>query len=825
MVRLLKPDHRRVRNFLSRGEQWRLLLLFVPLGLVIIVMGRLRNPNIANRVNQFFTQVADDRKTASGAETMQPPTDVVDGAKPDRIKPLPLGAFHGDKQASKPESKEASPPDSQKSTPPTAGLFPAVEANRLSTITDNTYFRQAEKDAWFQFFKLLQQSSAAELKAAHTISASYVQLVDRPSFYRGKLIDTYGFVRQVTEQTPAPNDLGIKAYYRVVLQPADGSSWPIFVYCLDLPPQLKVGDDQAGSYAKVTGLFFKKLSYEWKGGLGTAPVIVANSIEYYGVVACGPGMTDIHPPAAIEVVMNSDATKEFAKRGDSPVPSKPTTSFRDVLALAGWSVESLAEFDDGQPLSDTQRTKALELLRRLRSFNSSDLDGWVHDDLSPIDVLESPNDCRGQLVRLTGRVTKVTSRKPAAADAERLEMPEYFECEVALDKEAGSATILTTRVPREWLRSDPLNERVSAVALYFKRIGNDSPPTSLWLAKEIAWHPGQRSDEVRALLNPTIEQQLGGSADRSFGKVVLGSLGVDVGLLDQIQGRGPIRAEEREAFYQLLNAAGQIGANQLARIAQQNLPAVREEWERRLAVAKTAPQRLLAHEALRRAAEGRYSVATLFNDAQSQIGRLFVFDGTAKRVTRVEVGAKADGEPSDVARRFNIDHYFEIEVFTEDSQNHPLVFCARDLPEGFPTGDLLHEPVRVAGFFFKDWLYHARGTNSEDPNTEDGNAGGDIDPARFAPLLIGRAPLVLTVEQGGSSLSRYVGVGLFLTGLAGIWIAAVVYARGDRRFRQKTPAIDFSLPAGQSLNELDLAAEEQLVNSVGPIVPTPGETS
>ena len=36
MVRLLKPDRPRARNYLSRREQWRLLLLVVPLILVIV---------------------------------------------------------------------------------------------------------------------------------------------------------------------------------------------------------------------------------------------------------------------------------------------------------------------------------------------------------------------------------------------------------------------------------------------------------------------------------------------------------------------------------------------------------------------------------------------------------------------------------------------------------------------------------------------------------------------------------------------------------------------------------------------------------------------
>ncbi len=573
MVRLLKPDRPRARNFLSRREQWRLLLLFVPLALVIVLIGRLRDPNFANRVNQVFAQ------------------------------------------ASPPASQETEPPRSYAAPPPSPGLFAGVDPAWLKTITDNTYFRNFEKDTWFRLFGLLQRSSADELNAAHGIEASYVQLVDQPNFYRGKLVTVHGYLRQITEQTPAANDLGIKSYYRIVMQPTDGSSWPIFIYCLDLPPNLSLQNKPSEGYLKASGLFFKNLSYDWKDGLGTAPVIVAKGVEYYGDVLGGPAMLDIH------------------------VDEQPATT------------------------SDT--------------------------------------------------------------------------------------------------------------------------------------------------VNPTIDQLVGEAPDETLGNAVLSNLGMDVKLLDEVKSRGPLRGEDREAFYQMLKAVGQIGSHQLARFAQQNLPAVRDEWQRRLASADSEPRRSMFQEALRHAAKGRYSVTPLFNDAQHQQGRLFVFDGTARRVVRVEVGSQSDGGPNDIARRFGFDHYYEMEVFTADSQNHPLSFCVRELPDGFPIGDSLYEPVRVAGFFFKDWLFRTRDS-----------AGDDI---QYAPLLIGRAPLRLPPEQSGSSLSRYVGVGLFVLGLAGIWIAAVVYARSDRQFRRRTAVADWSLPTGQSLNDLNLAAADRPVNSPEPILPTTGE--
>jgi hypothetical protein len=193
----------------------------------------------------------------------------------------------------------------------------------------------------------------------------------------------------------------------------------------------------------------------------------------------------------------------------------------------------------------------------------------------------------------------------------------------------------------------------------------------------------------------------------------------------------------------------------------------------------------------------------LFNAPQEQIGQLAVVDGVARRVVRVEVGSRPpDDGPSDVASRFGFDHYYEMEVYTDDSQNYPLVFCMRELPTGFSVGGNLHAPVRVAGFFFKDWLYRTRKSGVD----------GDAGQPQYAPLLIGRAPLVLPAQAGSGEAARLVGGGLFLLALV-VFVAAIAWlARDDRRFRQRTPSSHFSLPPGQSLNDLSVPDTAEPIN-------------
>jgi hypothetical protein len=140
-----------------------------------------------------------------------------------------------------------------------------------------------------------------------------------------------------------------------------------------------------------------------------------------------------------------------------------------------------------------------------------------------------------------------------------------------------------------------------------------------------------------------------------------------------------------------------------------------------------------------------------------------------------------------------------MEVFTDDSQNYPLVFCLREVPPDLAAGSALHVPVRVAGFFFKDWLYHTRGSRE--------TSAGDGRP-QYAPLLVGRSPLVLATQQSGG-IGRLVLGALFVTALVGIWGVAAWFARGDRNFQARSRAASFSLPPGQSLNELNLTPADE----------------
>lgn len=486
---------------------------------------------------------------------------------------------------------------------------------------------------------------------------------------------------------------------------------------------------------------------------------------------------------------------------DSPRDSQPAdpAQFRKLLELAGWDSKRLDSLAKDSEVTDGDRNELAQLLWRLRTLDGPQLSAWARASKSFADVAADSTSNLGELVTLTGHVTKANRLELPTELAERLEMLNYYQCEMALDGEAGMATILTGRIPLAWLTMPTLNEPATANGVFIKLLASsDATKNGLFVSNDVAWRPTQPQP-------PFV----------SFGESVLGGLGVDVGLLDDLRQRRPLSRQESEAFYQILAAMGNIGANQLDRFANRDLASVQDHWAdegKRLAesiqkspAAATARERAqlqLAREVQSRAAKGLFSVAPLFNQPEKQVGELMSLEVTVRRATRIDVGKSTDGSESDVARRFGIDHYYELDVFTDDSQNNPVVFCVRELPAGFPLGEGLSELVRIAGFFLKSWSFESRRATL--PTTPEGTP----TPAgmrQFAPLLVGRGPIILERAAPATfAYASYVAASLFLLLLAAVWATGWWFARDERRLKGATLADRFALPEGESLNDLDL---------------------
>jgi len=396
---------------------------------------------------------------------------------------------------------------------------------------------------------------------------------------------------------------------------------------------------------------------------------------------------------------------------------------------------------DGRPVDEAEEELLWKLLYWIDRLPLVYVERWIDRRWSMDQLAKDPAGQRGRLLELRGRVQSVEPLVPPPEVAQRLELPRYYRCRFILEPTNQPAVVYATTVPEQWEDGATPDEPGAAAGLFLKLSGsNPAEPRPVVAAARIAWYPNN----------------------------LLGRLRMDVGLLDDVRPRGPIRAEEREAFYQLLAAAGRSAPGELLREARRVLAAAGKE---------------------------AYSVVPLFNEPETQTGRLVCFTGTARQVIRVVV------DDPDIRARFGIDHYYHVGVVTEESAPHPIYFCVLEVPEGMPrgTGPDFGEQVTVAGFFFKKWFYRPKGKyrNLPDPNAPEVK----YQPA---PLMIGRDLIWHPRPKASSNtLAAAIAGGLFVVAVAGIWLAVWYCGRKDRQFERTTVARTLLGEDRLRLEELD----------------------
>ncbi len=436
-------------------------------------------------------------------------------------------------------------------------------------------------------------------------------------------------------------------------------------------------------------------------------------------------------------------------------PAKTTDTRNDsrtLLALAGIGQDQLDKLTDGQPLDAGQPEILLRIMYRVRNLAPGRIERWARSTTRE-EILRQPAASRGEFFRLSGRVVAVSVETLPGDLAERFEMTRYYRCELVSGAAREPSVVFTPTVPRAWEIGKPIDERAGGFGLFLK-LGPPQAghPVPMFVAQRIAWYPA----------------------------TALGDLGMDVGLFDEVRDGAPILAAERECFYRLLAAVGRTTPRDLVDRAERDLTQRGEDLRRRrqeLAAKKPLDPRQRKELAeiqreLPRIDAGQCDVAPLFNDPGAQHGRLVVLRGTVRRAIPVYI------EDRETVERVGIDHYYQLEMFTDDSQGYPLIVCVRELPPGMPTGDGLSEEIRVAAFFFKQWSYRSEAQSTA--------AGAKPAPRRLAPLLVGLEPV--WYRQATTATNPYAAAiagGLFILVLAGICLMVWRSGRGDRRFRDR----------------------------------------
>ena len=157
-------------------------------------------------------------------------------------------------------------------------LFLDIEPDRYNVVQDNTVFRSAELKLWYELLGGLRDTTIEELQSAPAQSVGFTQLYKQPNSYRGRLVMLDGIIRRAHRIDAAKNDSGIKSYMKCWFFPS-GSPNPVVVYATELPADFPEGMDLHES-TKVHGVFFKRWAYKAGGGLMTAPMVLAKTVDW-----------------------------------------------------------------------------------------------------------------------------------------------------------------------------------------------------------------------------------------------------------------------------------------------------------------------------------------------------------------------------------------------------------------------------------------------------------------------------------------------------------------------------------------------------------------
>jgi hypothetical protein len=231
------------RNFLARREQRRIFWLFMPPAmLVMLALGWVERAWFAKPSAPAPAQI-DTRVAAIRGE---PPDAHAVMIEVDPLQP-----------AARPQG---------------GGL--AASAAALAQVRDDTMFRSADEDAWFQILTTLRSAESGPPARADAQPVSFAELFGQPVSFRGRLVRFRGTLRRLEKIPAQSNPYGFTDYWQGWLEPEGGPPSPIVVYFLQLPAGMPEGLKIAEP-VEVVGYFFKRWAYAATDTVRLAPLVLA----------------------------------------------------------------------------------------------------------------------------------------------------------------------------------------------------------------------------------------------------------------------------------------------------------------------------------------------------------------------------------------------------------------------------------------------------------------------------------------------------------------------------------------------------------------------
>jgi hypothetical protein len=417
--------------------------------------------------------------------------------------------------------------------------------------------------------------------------------------------------------------------------------------------------------------------------------------------------------------------------------SAPVESARQMFDLFGID-ESLFEiFVHGEPISEAEREPLAKTLFRLPEIKLVNVHRWIMRDINWQQLIDKPNNYQREFLHLQGTVQSVAVEQPVAEIQEKWGLDNYYRCDLLLTG-GQPATVYARQIPEAWKKSDPsFPARCGADAVFLK-LGphaNNNNPQLFFAANRLTWRP----------------------------PALLGDLGMDYGLFDEVRDRSVITSAERETFFQLLATAGKADANQFK-------------------AARTA---------------GTSEFVDLMERPELHRGELFSFRGVARRAIKIQV---TDPE---IVERFGFGHYFEVTLFMDlkgyltladrKVSTYPIVFCVRELPDGMPVGENISEAVTATGFMFKLWSYT---TGIAGPSGQNASMN--------SPLLIGQTVTWSPPARDRSFTFGPVAAVALVAIVTACALAGWHFRRKEQHLRDQLHAKTRELQSGESLSQLAL---------------------
>ena len=244
------PDYRQkstVRNYLSRREQWRILLPVMSLGLVVVLMFEASQPS---NWEWLWAGVEKQAEANHGEANHADRSETLDTRFPPRNEDLAQGVVR----------IVGRPPAGKNSAD--GDFFLGVNVEGLREVRDNVMHLylpdedDPERKVWFNLLDILNNTVEAKLREEST-EVTFAQLFQQSGTYRGKLVTIKGYVHRALPRKPTKNNVGIEDYFELWVSVGRQST---SVYCLQLPDDFPRGE-RISEEVEITGFFYKRVGF------------------------------------------------------------------------------------------------------------------------------------------------------------------------------------------------------------------------------------------------------------------------------------------------------------------------------------------------------------------------------------------------------------------------------------------------------------------------------------------------------------------------------------------------------------------------------------